>query len=530
MHAKVGLMDLHTPGEKADWDLIKPAERSGWQKLAAGSGGVATPSNVISIAGFLLVIIGLLEIARMDYISGIVFISLGRAFDLLDGYIAHTTKTKGRLGETIDTTVDKIEIFTALIVVALADILPDGVIFAMIVISIWISLASLVARHRGIDVHPSLAGKLSTASVWASIVLFLFSHAQDQPQGLISLSAYGFFGIFIGLGCLSAIRYSQSAMNFDFAASKLLSQFDNFVVISNPKSSNASRTLKRIKLLKQALPIKADILTTPKDTSQLQGQIQKYLDKKSGKTLIFIGGGDGTVHDVINALMNSPAKNKAVVLPIWGGNANDFAYMLNGPSYKRSLVKVLKNGRIVSITPLKISIRHKNKTSIRYAACYTSFGATAFAAHQLDKRLPVKKNWLFSTPAALTLQEIWSVTDAFKKAPVFRAKIDGQKVTIFEEAFMNGPRIAKINTVPLKLTDNAYYHAHQPNKHPLLSRRVIQALTGRKFGRVKSQPTRLAFSEPAIGQFDGEVSHLEKSSEVTVSLAPRSIQAISIKL
>ncbi|MBW3568697.1 CDP-alcohol phosphatidyltransferase family protein [Candidatus Parcubacteria bacterium] len=526
----VSLMNLHTPGEQADWDLIRPSERNGWQKLASATGGLVTASNILSAVGLILVVFGLFEITSANYINGSLLIAAGRAFDLLDGYVAEITKTKSSLGEMIDATVDKFEIFAALAAIAIAGILPPLVIAVMIFISAWASVAALVARIRSIEIHPSLIGKQATAAIWLSIILFLFTNAFDELSGLISVLAYTSFALFAILGYLSAAQYSKEAFRSGSPVSRLVKGFDNFLIVLNSKSSNARRTSERMDSLKELLPTTPDIIHAYRNREKLHNEIHKYLANKPGKTLIFVGGGDGTVHEVVNALMESEKLNSAAVLPTWSGNANDFAYMLNGISYRRKLAKVLKEGRIVKIKPLKISTTHKNKTSVRYAACYASFGATAFAAHQLGKRLPVKKNWLFSTPAALILQEIWGVTDAFRKAPVFSAEINGEKITIFEESFMNGSRIAKIFTVPLKLTDNAYYHAHQPDKHPFLSRRVIQALTGRKFGNVISEPTSLTFNEPAISQFDGEVSSIEKNSKITVSLASRSIQAVSIKL
>jgi cardiolipin synthase (CMP-forming) len=526
----VSLMDMHTSSERADWELVKPTDRNKWQKIAFSSKGLLTASNVLSILGLVLVILGLIEIANSNYISGALLIAVGRLFDILDGFVAELTKTKSPLGEIIDTTVDKICVFTALIAIAILGVLPFLVIAGMVFINLWISLTAIISRHRQIDMHPSLTGKLATATIWISLVLFLFAKAFEEQAVLLTVLSYILFAVFLALGSLSATNYSKAAFKEEPKISPTIKEFTNFVVILNPNSSNARRTLSRVNILRKLLPEKLTTIRTTKDRKKLYAEIQHCIDDKARKTLLFAGGGDGTLHDVINAVMASKHPDNAAVLPIWGGNANDFAYMLNGASYRRKLTQVLKKGRIVQVKPLKISIKNKNNTFVRYAACYASFGASAFAAHQLDSRLPIKRNWLLSTPAALTIQEIWSVTDAFKKAPEFSAEINGEKITIFEEAFMNGSRIAKINTIPLKLTDNAYYHAHQPNKHPLLSRRVIQALTGRKFGNITSKPTKLTFNEPVIGQFDGEVERIEKGSEVTVSLSTQAIHTISLKL
>ena len=49
-------MNMHYAGDVPDWELTTAAERNAWQQLAAGTRGIATPANVISLAGFGLVL------------------------------------------------------------------------------------------------------------------------------------------------------------------------------------------------------------------------------------------------------------------------------------------------------------------------------------------------------------------------------------------------------------------------------------------------------------------------------------------
>lgn len=524
-------MKLHTPSEKADWQLIKSTDWNIWQKLADKSGGLLTPGNFISIAGIALVIIGLINISFSNFVSGSIIIAIGRAFDVLDGYIADLTKTKSPIGEAIDTTIDKLAVLMALIAITLSAVLPNLVIVIMFVISLWISSVALLARHRQVNIHPGKIGKIATASIWISIILFLLSNEETQIHGLINFFAYVFFAIFISLGFITAYRYSKKILYSATKIDSLTSQFENFIIILNPKSSNIKRTRKRIDELKNILPSKPLVIKTGRSSEIIKKSLEKSLKKNSGKTLLFIGGGDGTVHQVINSIMTGRNKHKVVVLPIWGGNANDLAFMLNGLSYQEKLSKVLASGKIVDIYPLKITLNNKkNKQQIYYSICYASFGATAFAANQLDQQSSNKNNILQFTTLGVAIQEIKGVTDAFRKSPVFRAKINGEKVTIFEEAFMNGPRMAKLNSFPVKLNKKVYYRAHQPNKHPLLSRRVVQAVTGQKFGEITSRPTSFTVRESILAQFDGEVSKIPKNSKITISLSAEPIKAVSIKL
>jgi hypothetical protein len=54
-------INMHTAEDKPDWLLINSEEWNGWQKIAASTGGIATPANGVSFAGALLVIGGFLQ-------------------------------------------------------------------------------------------------------------------------------------------------------------------------------------------------------------------------------------------------------------------------------------------------------------------------------------------------------------------------------------------------------------------------------------------------------------------------------------
>ena len=174
-------MQLHRTTGKADWLAIPPQSHTVWQRLAARTHGIATPSNVITVAGFALVLIGLQEILNQHYLAGMILLAAGRICDILDGWLAELTRTKSRLGELLDAGIDKI--LTILVVATFlgAHIAPAWALIALVTPQILIVVTMLGWRIRKRTLHPSLVGKLSMAGVWVSLLIYTLAHFVDLP-------------------------------------------------------------------------------------------------------------------------------------------------------------------------------------------------------------------------------------------------------------------------------------------------------------------------------------------------------------
>ena len=75
-------MQLHRTTGKADWLAIPPKSHTNWQRLAARTHGIVTPSNAVTMAGLALALIGLHEILNQRYLSGTVLLAVGRICDI----------------------------------------------------------------------------------------------------------------------------------------------------------------------------------------------------------------------------------------------------------------------------------------------------------------------------------------------------------------------------------------------------------------------------------------------------------------
>lgn len=306
------------------------------------------------------------------------------------------------------------------------------------------------------------------------------------------------------------------------------------IAVTNPHSSNAARVKKSVRRLEKKLKTKIATISSERDPLVFKKKFGLEVKKYSHKpTVILIGGGDGTVHQVVNATIDMPEaqRKNTILLPIWGGNANDFAYMLNGMAVGKDLYKVITRGKVIKIHPLEIELRQKSVKTIAHAICYASFGASAFAADIIDKTGAARNGLFRNITAVVLIKELFRVISAFVHAPPFKARINGKRVTIFEQVFTNGSRIAKVNRLPVSLTDKAFYTVgHQPNKHPVIVIRILKILTGKLVGEVTSKPVNFQVKESILGQYDGEVIKIPDNTHVEIRVSKDHIYALSTRL
>ncbi len=274
-----------------------------------------------------------------------------------------------------------------------------------------------------------------------------------------------------------------------------------------------------------------EIIETVPDLNHFRRMLQKNLNTAHKSTLLCIGGGDGTVHLVANALLTiMPGVNlhKIILLPLWGGNANDLSCMLNGLPYRVKLKNLFARAQIIPIHPLSIKSTESSGDTVRYAVCYASFGASAYTADQLTK--PAADKRIFGKSIARgILNEFGRVVRAMLAAPGFDMEQDGERVIIFEQLFSNGSRMAKIDRLPVRLTDKAFYYTVRSDNAPTVSY-ILRLLRGKKLGEIKHTSVRFIVRERAWAQFDGEATTIPENTTITVSHSRRALYALSTKL
>ncbi|HEX8763385.1 MAG TPA: CDP-alcohol phosphatidyltransferase family protein [Candidatus Saccharimonadales bacterium] len=212
---KAWLEQLHSG---AEWYHISPAARTPLQRLAARTLGVATPGNVITLAGLGLTLYGLAALIQQNNL-GVLWILIGRLLDVLDGLLARLTRTSSPFGEGLDATCDKVAIIitaSMLMVASVASILllPLALILAAILLEeACTALIILQARRKDIQIHPTRLGKYTTFALWFFVIAYLSSYILNPLDGanagqsaavLVAIIALGF--VVLALRWLNFIR------------------------------------------------------------------------------------------------------------------------------------------------------------------------------------------------------------------------------------------------------------------------------------------------------------------------------------
>lgn len=116
----------------------------------------------------------------------------------------------------------------------------------------------------------------------------------------------------------------------------------NCLFIYNPKSGK-SRLSKKENCIVQKLKTKFDIVDVIK--THCSGDANKIASENCGKYDVFVvGGGDGTLNEVINAIAQKPNAPKIGYLP--AGTTNDVAHSLHIPTNIKKAIKTILNGKV----------------------------------------------------------------------------------------------------------------------------------------------------------------------------------------
>ncbi len=311
--------------------------------------------------------------------------------------------------------------------------------------------------------------------------------------------------------------------------------FKHFIVVRNPASTHAERTTRRLAELQHYAPGTSLIIveTIPGGRKANQRLLRPYANQLGPETLLCIAAGDGTINLVADILLNDSllpeTARQTPILPLWCGNGNDLACMLNGPA-RTSLKRLLAIGHTVAITPLQIDLLAADGSrETRLAVSYASFGASAFAARVLGRRIR-RRHLADVVPGSRFVRELAATTYALTKAPKFSVLHDGKRQSMFEHMFLNGSRFAKVNGSPLRITDEGFYYIAAKNKHFWqVMHQVGRTLASRHLTAGQQSPVNFTLLEPVWAQLDGETIRLDTGTQVTIGPAGQSIRALATR-
>lgn len=315
-------------------------------------------------------------------------------------------------------------------------------------------------------------------------------------------------------------------------------QFKTIYVFFNSLATNSGRVNRLVGDLKELFP-KAKLQTVEiggKERAETKSIIEKAAKNFDEHTLVGIGGGDGTASVVIESILISSklseANRSAILLPLWGGNANDLACMLNGLISTTSLRRIMERANVVKVYPLRLRFNPPNsRPFVRLATCYASFGATAQAGWLMESSSHIrnKRTW-FSSPPGRLIAEVFDVSRAFTRVAPFRLEAGGITKTVYERIIVNGPRIAKMEGLPVRLTDRNYYQANIDKKHFYMLLYLVKAFFGQGYGNTTDKPQQFIVKDNTWTQLDGEILQLHGGTKVELSINDKPVFAISKKI
>ncbi len=310
--------------------------------------------------------------------------------------------------------------------------------------------------------------------------------------------------------------------------------FERCVVVVNPTSTNFNRGQHEIKQLASLFSEgNLDIIEVSNNDysrpSWLITRLNAAIDKN---TLLAVAGGDGTVNLIVDTILRSSEVSdtvaKAVILPLWAGNANDLAHMANG-NPPASMESLLKNADIATVYPLAVTTKHRSKTTTRLAVCYVSIGASAYVSARINHP-SYRRRRLYRLPGGRNLTDMATVTRAFIWAATFESIIEGQSRRIYDIVMINGSRMAKVSRIPVKLTDKNFYEMLVVRKHPLILSYLVQILRGLSIERQTHTARELTVNETTWAQVDGEALRIPGQTDVVVRHYDQPFYLLSTKL
>jgi diacylglycerol kinase family enzyme len=316
----------------------------------------------------------------------------------------------------------------------------------------------------------------------------------------------------------------------------MLEGIERFLILINPASTGITQAKERIEELKQIAPANTVEVFELTGTDRLatSDMLVKKAAKLGPKTMLGIAAGDGTTSVIVDTLIRDkrlPAKARlSPVIPLWGGNANDLANMLNGPPRKH-IASTLKNAKVIPVYPLHFDITSQDGDSqTRIAVCNASFGATAYVAQQLNEGR-FRRSKLHKIPGGRLIKEASTAVTSLIKAPTFEAEDHGLRKIIYERTFSNGSRIAKLYQVPVELNDKHFYlHTIEQKRFMITALMLGASFRNRPNDDRLHRSLEFKILEDTQAQFDGETMRIAAGTEIAARMSHRPFYAVTTEL
>ncbi|HSD56064.1 MAG TPA: diacylglycerol kinase family protein [Candidatus Saccharimonadales bacterium] len=292
-------------------------------------------------------------------------------------------------------------------------------------------------------------------------------------------------------------------------------QIGRVVILENPACTGAQSVAReRIEEL-EASRYAGNILrlTTHVEGERTVDLLRSNLEEGDA---LCIAGGDGTVRQGLTAVMTPELVPLQVPLvPMWCGNGNDLAHMLNGRP--KPLSGVLEQGKIAPVRSIRALIQDERGTREELASIYSEVGAGAIGAERLnDKNHRARR--LYKYALGRIAYEVPTLLGSFAEAQLFDIEEDGQLRQIYDIAVANGSRMAKFARLPVNLFDEKLFafRATERQVWPIARRMAALGMGIPRGEYIAEEPLTFTVKDRVMMHFDAETQVLEPDTVVSI--------------
>jgi YegS/Rv2252/BmrU family lipid kinase len=197
------------------------------------------------------------------------------------------------------------------------------------------------------------------------------------------------------------------------------------LIIVNPKSASGSTELR---WAKTAADLATHFGAFKVEFTKYQNHATELAENaaNAGVKFIIACGGDGTINEVANGILNSGQDTELGVLP--SGTGGDFRRTLGMSSNSSECAKELQNGETKTIDVGKVTFQsHDNETVSRYFVNISSFGLSATIGEKVKEKN--RFQWLPFDTIRGKAKFAFSTLETFLdiESLIIRVKVDGEE-------------------------------------------------------------------------------------------------------
>jgi cardiolipin synthase (CMP-forming) len=156
-----------------------------------------TLPNLLSMLRLALVPVFLTLLINSHFYSAILVLALASLTDYLDGFFARRWNQVTRLGQLLDPAADRLYIFSTLVGLAIAGIIPYWLMWVIIARDVVLAVAYVVLANHGYGPLPvHFLGKVATFSLLYAFPLLLMAEIWPLIAWLLPLAwAFALWGV-----------------------------------------------------------------------------------------------------------------------------------------------------------------------------------------------------------------------------------------------------------------------------------------------------------------------------------------------